>query len=423
MGQGGEIVEALTCCQQASSSKASASSAWVKEEKSSRNLHPVNRQAAARNQDHQHGSRRRNRRGTYNLSTSKQQQGIRIISMGRGGEIVEALTSCQQAGGSKASGSSAWVEEEKSSRHLPSVNREAAARHQDNQHGSRRRNCRGTYHLSTGVQHKGIRILTWFGEEKLSRHLPSVNREAAARHQHHQHGSRRRNHRGTYPLSTGKQQQSTSLISMVRGGEIVEALTNFQQASSSKASGSSAWVKEEKSSRNLHPVNRQAAARHQDHQHGSRRRNRRGTYMLSTGKQQQGTRIISMVRGGEIFEALTICQQACSIKASGSSHGSGRRKCQGTYFLSTGKQQQGIRIITRVKQERSLRHLQTVNRQAAATHQDHQHGSRRRNRRGTYILSTGRRQQGIRIISMGRGGEIVEALTLCQQASSSKAPG
>src|SRR6266403_1077075 len=112
----GEIVEALTCCQQASSSKASGSSAWFDEAKSSRHLLSVNRQVAARHQDHQHGSTRRNRRGTDLLSTGKQQQGIRIISMVRRGEIIEALTSCQQASSSKASRSSAWFDEKKSSR-------------------------------------------------------------------------------------------------------------------------------------------------------------------------------------------------------------------------------------------------------------------------------------------------------------------
>ncbi|KAG1727494.1 hypothetical protein EDB19DRAFT_1833056 [Suillus lakei] len=500
----GEIVEALTHCQQASSSKASGSSAWFDEEKSSRHLPSVNRRAAARHQDHQHGSTRRNRPGTYPLSTGEQQQGIRIISMVRRGEIVEALTSCQQASTSKASGSSAWFDEEKSSRHLPTVNRRAAARHQDHQHGSTRRNRRGTYFLSTGEQQQGIRIISmvrrgeivqaltccqqassskasgssaWFDEEKSSKHLPSVNRRAPARHQDHQHGSTRRNRPGTYPLSTGEQQQGIRIISMVRRGEIVEALTSCQQASSSKASGSSAWFDEEKSSRHLLAVNRRAAARHQDHQHGSTRRNRRGTYFLSTGEQQQGIRIISMVRRGEIVQALTHCQQASSSKASGSSawfdeekssrhirpvnrraaarhqdhqHGSTRRNRPGTYFLSTGEQQQGIRIISMVRrgeivealtscqqassskasgssawfdEEKSSRHLPSVNRRAAARHQDHQHGSTRRNRPGTYPLSTGEQQQGIRIISMVRRGEIVEALTSCQQASTSKASG
>ncbi|KAG1719506.1 hypothetical protein EDB19DRAFT_1971545 [Suillus lakei] len=226
--------------------------------------------------------------------------------MVRGGKIVKALTICQQGSSSKASASSAWFEE-KSSRHLRPVNRQVAARHQYNQHG---------------MQRKGIRIITWFGEEKSSRHLLSVNMQAAARNQDHQHGKQQQRIRiismgrggiivealtlcqqaggskasgSSAWVEEGKQQQGIRIISMVRGGEIFEALTVCHQASSSKASGSSAWFEEEKYSRHLQSVNRQAAATHQDHQHGSRRRNRRGTHRLSPGKQQQGISIVQTV--------------------------------------------------------------------------------------------------------------------------------
>ncbi|KAG1758369.1 hypothetical protein EDD22DRAFT_850074 [Suillus occidentalis] len=502
VGQGPQTIEALTACQQASSSKAWGSSAWAQDHKPSRHLLPVNRQAAARHGDHQRGSRTTNHRGTYQLSTGEQQQGMGIISMGRRLQTIEALTSCQQASSSKAWGSSAWVEDHKSSRHLPTVNRRAAARHGDHQHGSKTTNHRGTYQLSTGEQQQGMGIISvgrgpqtiealtacqqassskawgssaWVEDHKPSRHLLPVNRRAAARHGDHQRGSRTTNHRGTYFLSTGEQQRGVGIISMGRGPQTIEALTLCQQASSSKAWGSSAWVEDHKPSRHLLPVNRRAAARHGDHQRGSRTTNHRGTYCLSTGEQQQGMGIISVGRGPQTIEALTSCQQASSSEAWESSawvedhkpsrhllsvnrraaarHGDHQRGSRttnhrGTYFLSTGEQQQGMGIISVgrgpqtiealtacqqassskawgssawVEDHKPSRHLLPVNRRAAARRGNHQHGSRTTNHRGTYCLSTGEQQQGMGIISVGRGPQTIEALTFCQQASSSEA--
>ncbi|KAG2753091.1 hypothetical protein P692DRAFT_201862610 [Suillus brevipes Sb2] len=232
MDGGPETIEALTPCQQASSSEAWGSSAWVEDQKPSRHLPAVNRRAAARHGDHKHGSRTTNHRGTYSLSTAEQQRGMGIISMDQGPQTIEALTPYQQPSSSEAWGSSAWVENHKPSRHSPTVNRQAAARHGDRQHGSRTTN-----------------------------------------------------HPGTCPLSTSEQQRGMGIISIGRGPDTIQALTSCQQASSSEAWGSSALVEDQKPSRHLPPVNRRAVARHGDHKHGSRTRNHRGTYLLSTGEQ------------------------------------------------------------------------------------------------------------------------------------------
>ncbi|KAG2748047.1 hypothetical protein P692DRAFT_20738190 [Suillus brevipes Sb2] len=112
--------------------------------------------------------------------------------------------------------------------------------HGDHKHRSRTRNHRGTYLLSTGEQQRGMGIISmaWAEDYKPSRHLPSVNRRAAARHGDLKHGSRTTNYRGTYNLSTGEQQQGMGIISMDRGPKTIEALTSYQQASSSEAWGS-----------------------------------------------------------------------------------------------------------------------------------------------------------------------------------------
>ncbi|KAG2737555.1 hypothetical protein P692DRAFT_201874758 [Suillus brevipes Sb2] len=97
-------------------------------------------------------------------------------------------------------------------------------------------------------------------DHKPSRHLPTVNRRAAARDGDHKHGSRTTNHRGTYRLSTGgqqhgmglismgeqqqgmgmisEQQQGMVIISMGRGPQTIKALTDCQQEGSSNGWGS-----------------------------------------------------------------------------------------------------------------------------------------------------------------------------------------
>ncbi|KIK36755.1 hypothetical protein CY34DRAFT_93854, partial [Suillus luteus UH-Slu-Lm8-n1] len=110
--------------------------------------------------------------------------------------------------------------------------------HGDHKHESRTLNHHGTYWLSTGEQQQGMGIISMRRDHKPSRHLLPVNRRAGAGHGDHKHGSRTTNHRGTYCLSTGEQQQGMGMISMDRGPETINALTSCQQASSSKAWGS-----------------------------------------------------------------------------------------------------------------------------------------------------------------------------------------
>ncbi|KAG2748046.1 hypothetical protein P692DRAFT_20738144, partial [Suillus brevipes Sb2] len=54
---------------------------------------------------HKHGSKTRNHRDTHLLSTSEQQRGMGVMSMGRGPETIEALTDCEQASSNEAWGS------------------------------------------------------------------------------------------------------------------------------------------------------------------------------------------------------------------------------------------------------------------------------------------------------------------------------
>jgi len=68
----------------------------------------------------------------------------------------------------------------------------------------------------------------------LSRHLPAVNRRAAARHGDDEHVSMTRNHQGTYRLLTGEQQRGMEMMSMGRRLETIKSLTFYQQESSSE---------------------------------------------------------------------------------------------------------------------------------------------------------------------------------------------
>ncbi|KAG1747901.1 uncharacterized protein EDB91DRAFT_1115400 [Suillus paluster] len=304
-------------------------------------LPSIEEPGVARYQDHQDWLRTRNHQGTYFLSTGQEQQEIRTIRIGSGQETIKALTRCQQARSSKGSGPSGLVQDKKPSRHLPAVNRPGAARGQDHQ--------------------------DWF---------------------------RTRNHQGTYLLSTGQEQQGIRTIRIGSGQETIKALTSCQQARSSKGSGPSGLVQDKKPSRHLHAVNRPGAARDQDHQDWFRTRNHQGTYMLSTGQEQQGIRTIRIGSGQETIKALTHCQQARSSKGSGPS---------------------GL-----VQDKKPSRHLLAVNRPGAARDQDHQDWFRTRNHQGTHPLSTGQEQQGIRTIRIDSGPETIKALTRCQQARSSK---